>query len=317
MTAADGWRLRDGNRERFVKSLSHAGLKPVLIAALSVALLLLTSIPAHAGPALWHLSDDDSDIYIFGTVHILPPDLDWRYPELDAAFAAADTVYFEVPTDPEDAAATQALVFELGLNAPGERLSESLSLKSLDALSEIAPRVGLGAAQIDPMRPWLASLTISLSYFVAQGQDPQAGVENVLSREARAAGKSLAYLETIEQQFRFFADMDEAVQLEMLEQTIFDIHTGEVDILIEEMDGYWVSGDVEGLDQLINETMQAEAPEVYETLIVRRNLRWVEQIEDILSGSGTVFLAVGAGHLAGKDSVVTLLRARGHAISGP
>ena len=71
------------------------------------------------------------------------------------------------------------------------------------------------------------------------------------------------------------------------------------------------------MNSLMNDDMRDETPEFYEALIVNRNRNWVGQVEEILEGSGTAFIAVGAGHLAGDDSLIGMLRARGLEISGP
>jgi uncharacterized protein YbaP (TraB family) len=49
----------------------------------------------EAEPGLWTMSDEDSTVYIFGTVHILPPELDWQSAAVTAALEDAEIVYFE------------------------------------------------------------------------------------------------------------------------------------------------------------------------------------------------------------------------------
>jgi uncharacterized protein YbaP (TraB family) len=294
---------------RFVSVLRQTAVAAASIVGLSAS--------AFAEPALWHMSDGDSDVYIFGTIHILPADLEWRSAEIDAAFASAQTVYFETPTDAEAQAAMQPLIVQLGLNHDGRTLSSMLDEETNARLQRIAPSVGMPVAQLEIFRPWLAGLSVSVGYLMSQGQDPNAGVEQVFAAEAAAAGQSVAFFETPEEQLRFFADMPENVQVDFLAQGLADIESGEALSVLEHMDESWVNGDVDGLDELVNGSLQTDLPEVYETLIVTRNNNWVVQIEEIMEGSGTVFIAVGAGHLAGEDSVITQLRDRGYSIVGP
>jgi uncharacterized protein YbaP (TraB family) len=289
-------------------------LRQTAVAAVSIVGL---SVSATAQPALWHMSDEDSDVYIFGTIHILPADLEWRSAEIDAAFASAQTVYFETPSDAEAQAAMQPLIVQLGLNHDGRSLSSMLDDETNERLQRIAPSVGLPVAQLEIFRPWLAGLSVSVGYLMSQGQDPNSGVEQVLAAEAAAAGQTVAFFETPEQQLHFFADMSEDVQVNFLAQGLVDIESGEALSVLEQMDESWVSGDIDGLDELVNGGMKTEMPEVYQTIFVNRNNNWVLQIEEILDGSGTVFIAVGAGHLAGEDSVITQLRSRGYDIVGP
>jgi len=283
----------------------------------SFALAPFATAQQADGPALWHLSDEDSDIYIFGTIHILPPELEWRNARIDAAFASADTVYFETPSDEAAQQAMQPLVMQLGLNHDGRTLSSMLDEETNIQFQRVAGSMGLPAANLEPFKPWLASLTVTVTYITSLGHDPSSGVEQVLTAEAVSAGQSIGYFETPEQQLHFFADMPEDVQVEALSLGLDQIEDGTVAEMMTHMDESWASGDIAAMNSLMNDDMRDETPEFYEALIVNRNRNWVGQVEEILEGSGTAFIAVGAGHLAGDDSLIGMLRARGLEISGP
>jgi len=274
------------------------------------------SIPLSADPAIWHLSDGDSDIYLFGTVHILPPDLEWRSEEINAAFESADTVWFEAPaSDPALMGETLQLIQQHGLNTPGNPLSAQISAEAQAKLDSLAAKIGIPAIVLEPMRPWLASVTISVAYIQTQGYQPESGVESILWPEANDSGKELSYFETLEEQVRFFADLSPEVEAEYFEETLkdFDRAAGELDVLVSA----WAEGDVATIDAVMNGETRDAAPEAYDVLIVERNQKWIETIKEVLAGSGTHFIAVGAGHLAGPQGVVELLRAEGLEIEGP
>lgn len=279
----------------------------------SVAAAVL-SVPAFADPAIWHVSDADSDVYIFGTVHILRPDTEWRTDAIMTAFNAADTVYFEAPVnDPAEAAQIMPLIQRLGLNPPERPLSSQISAEANARLAEIAPLLGSSAAQMEPFRPWFAAIQITVGYTVIQGYDPNSGVEAQLWPEAVSAGKELAYFETIEEQLSFFANLDRAVEVELLEQTL-----AQIDESPDALDGLvtaWATGDQDTIDTLMNGQFRDEAPEVYDVLIARRNENWAERVETLMEGSGTVFIAVGAGHLPGDGGLIELLRDRGFTVT--
>tara|TARA_R110002072_G_scaffold2231_1_gene18349 strand:- start:3031 stop:3918 length:888 start_codon:yes stop_codon:yes gene_type:complete len=284
--------------------------------ALAATGACLLAAPAMADPSIWRVSDEDSDIYLFGTVHILRADVEWRTPEVMAAFEAADTVYFEAPVnDPAQAAGMMPLVQQYGLNAAGEPLSSMLGDDGNAALARIAPEVGLSAAMLEPFRPWLASVTVTVQYISTQGYDPNSGVEAVLWPMASEAGKTLAYFETLEEQLGFFGDLPRDIEVEMLEQTLDQIEDapGMLDGLVTA----WANGDQATIDRLMNGEFREGSPEVYQVIIVDRNERWVDDIQTLLDGSGTVFVAVGAGHLPGEQGVVNLLRAEGITVEGP
>ena len=279
-------------------------------------MLTVLVVPAAAEPAIWHLMDEDSDIYIFGTVHILPPEMEWQSPEMAAAFANADTIWFEAPAlDPDAQLETIQLITRYGMNEPGNSLSDQLSEEARALLEEIVSGLGIGAGNLEGMRPWLAAMTVSLSYIQSQGYDPTSGVDYVLWQEASAAGKDIAYFETLEQQVRFLADLPSEIEVAYLEQMLRDFEGAgdELDRLVTA----WETGDIATIDAVMNGETREAAPELHETLLVGRNRNWIQTIEETLEGSGSHFMAVGAAHIAGPQGVVELLRAEGFEIAGP
>ncbi|MBI1236404.1 MAG: TraB/GumN family protein [Alphaproteobacteria bacterium] len=276
---------------------------------------LLTS-NAAADPTLWHIQDEDSDIYVFGTVHILRPGIEWQTEEVMSAFEAADTVYFEAPVnDPDQAPAMQQAVFANAMNPAGVTLSSLVSEDTWELIETFAPQVGASAAQLEPLRPWIATIQLSVGFIIASGFDPNSGVEATLWPMAESAGKTLAYFETVDEQIGFFADLPQDVEVRLLEQTMTDFETapGQLDTLVTS----WAEGDQNAIDAVMNGQMRSDAPEVHDIIIVQRNERWAEEIADILDGAGTVFIAVGSGHLPGEQGVISLLRDRGIEVTGP
>uniref|UniRef100_UPI003B58656F TraB/GumN family protein n=1 Tax=Brevundimonas sp. FT23042 TaxID=3393749 RepID=UPI003B58656F len=259
-----------------------------------------------AGPALWVVRDADSTIYLFGTIHVLRPTTAWATDRVDAAFDSADQIWFEV-TNADDQAAALPIIQRLGLS-PQTPLSSLLTAEEKADLDAAAASVGLPAAQLDIFRPWFAGLTLSVAPLVKAGYDPQSGVELVLKARAQAAGKPLHGLETLEEQVGLLAGMPEEAQLDFLRSTLeaFDDATTELDRLV----GAWADGDVDAIERYGVDEMKDDR-EVYETLLVRRNTNWAGQIQTMLDGSGTAFIAVGAAHLAGDDSVQAILEGRG------
>jgi uncharacterized protein YbaP (TraB family) len=164
-------------------------------------------------------------------------------------------------------------------------------------------------------RPWYAAVTLSVLQMQKDGFDPTAGVEKVLEEEGKAAGKSFAYLETVEQQLGRFADLPDEEQVDFLISSAESIEEGGemLDVLVSE----WQDGDVNGLGLLMSNPEMMGSDAIYNALLKSRNQDWVPKIEAMLDEPGTVLIAVGAGHLAGKDSVIQLLRADGYEVAGP
>lgn len=271
----------------------------------------------NADPALWSISDEDSTVYLFGTVHLLPPNLDWQTAKISAAFDASETVYFEADAlSAESQATMQQLIPVLGLNAPGVTLSSLISDEAKAHVATIAARLGAPAdafaAQLDPLQPWLASLQMAVLQIQASGYDPTSGVETVLSAQVAEAGKTAAYFETVEQQLRFLSDSPIELQVANFELGVADMV--ENPEMLTELIQAWAVGDMEYLDQLFNEEMRETTPELYDRIIFQRNANWIPQIEAALAGSGDVFVAVGAGHMPGERGVIGLLEAEGYTV---
>lgn len=260
-----------------------------------------------AGPALWVVRDDDSTIYLFGTVHMLRPTTAWGSARVDAAFDSADQIWFEI-SNPDDQAAIMPLVQQHGIS-PDRPLSSLLTAGEMTALNAAAAAAGMPAGQIDVFRPWFAGLALSVAPLIKAGYDPRSGVEIVLKERAEAAGKPVQGLETIDKQVGILAGMPEADQLAFLRSLLesWEDATVELDRMVDA----WASGDVALLEQIAIDEMRSETPALYEALLVRRNLDWADQIQTLLEGSGSVFIAVGAAHLAGEDSVQEILEGRG------
>ena len=267
-------------------------------------------------PALWTLSDEDTTLYMLGTVHLLRPDLDWRSDAIDAAFAEADTVVFEADVTSQ-AAASEMMRFisTEGMLEGGQQLTSLLDEVERGELQKALDHVGMPLGAVQPMQPWWAAVNLSVLQIQKEGYDPNSGVEMVLGAEARAAGKSLAYLETIEEQLGRFADLPMDVQVDFLIGSAESIEEGGdvLDTLVSE----WVDGDVHGIGLLMANPDMMGSDEVYDALLKSRNEIWVGKIEAMLDTPGTRLIAVGAGHLAGEDSVIDMLEARGHTVEGP
>ena len=260
-----------------------------------------------SGPALWVVRDADSTLYLFGTVHVLRPTTAWGSARVDAAFDSADQVWFEI-SNPDDQAAIMPLIQQHGLS-PDRPLSSLLTAEEMTVLNTIAASAGMPAGQIDVFRPWLAGLALSVAPLMKAGYDPRSGVELVLKARAEAAGKPIQAFETIDKQVGILAGMSEADQLASLRLLMES--WGDATAELDGMVAAWASGDVKTLEALAVDEMQVETPALYEALLVRRNTDWANQIQTLLEGSGTVFIAVGAAHLAGDDSVQEILGDRG------
>lgn len=278
---------------------------------LALALVGLWSAPVAARPALWMIHQAHSTIYLFGTVHLLPNDTAWRYPALDHALADSRALYIELTDD--DQANMAALVLRYGLDAahPLPDLLDPSELRRLKTAADLAGVPG-GMQTLSVMRPWLAALTLATAPLLKAGLDPQHCVDKQLKAQMLAAGKQVIGLETAEQQIRFLADMPQAVQLAFLRSAVRE--AGKAPTELTELVDAWKAGDTANVARIEDEDMRQKEPVLYQRLLVQRNRIWAGKIAAMLRQPGTVFIAVGAAHLAGPDSVQMQLQKLGLAV---
>jgi len=290
-----------------------AGIRRLLLkplAALAALVLAATGSPAFAQPAFWVIKDADSTIYLLGTIHLLKPETQWRTEKLDAALAESTALWLELPTT--NAAAMQSemmvLVSRYGLS-PADRLSRKLSKDEIKTLDEAARLAGLSASQLDVFRPWFAALTISTAAMTRAGYDPASGVDSKIEGIFRERNITPKGFETAEQQIKVFAGMTPEQELRYLRETMEEYNDASTEL--DKMVKQWSTADLAGMEEMFVTEMKTEEPDLYESLLVNRNAHWVPQIEHLLQSSGTTFIAVGAGHLIGPESVIAMLAAHG------
>lgn len=285
----------------------------VAIAGVPADALAQTAAPAAPapiqgeGPALWVVRDADSTLYLFGSVHVLRPTTGWSSPRVEAAFDSASDIWFEI-SNPDDQAAIMPLIQQHGLS-PETPLSSRLTPQENAELDAAAQVMGASAAQLQPMKPWLAALSLSVAPLIKAGYDPKSGVELVLKARAEAAGKPIHGFETIDKQIGILAGLPDDVQLAFLRETLKDYENAATKL--DEMVEAWARGDVATLDRVTITEMKEASPALYQAVLVDRNTDWANQIQTLLEGSGTAFIAVGAAHLTGDDSVQAILQKRG------
>lgn len=277
-------------------------------AALSLSLAGCATVarpPAGAlpGPALWQVADEDTTIYLFGTVHALPEGKQWFDDRIDRAFSSADELVTEI--DVSDAAKSAEALQSASLLPEGQSLRGLMTEENRQRYEEALVGLGLPVEALDRYEPWFAALTLSLLPLIRSGYQTQSGVE--LSLNELAGEKTRGALETVQDQVALFDTLPREAQLAFLDGTVEKL--GSATSTLDAMVAEWLEGDAEALAMLLNAEMTD--PVLYERLLTARNANWAEWIEKRLEQPGTVFVAVGAGHLAGQGSVQDQLKKRG------
>ena len=258
-----------------------------------------------ARPALWAIKDQDTTIYLFGTIHLLKPEIRWFEGAVRDAFDRAEEVVLEV-ADKDDAGSQESILLR-AMQPDGVTLSAKLDEDARTAYFAALEKHGVPAALFDRVKPWFAAFTLAVLPLQSMGYTPESGADRAIHIAATKAGKRVIGLETADEQIGFFESMPEELQLVMLNQTIAELP--ELQSTIETMISAWSMGDLEMLAAVMNETVEV-SPEIERILLTDRNARWVDWIAARLARPGTVFVAVGAGHLAGSGSLQEMLAMR-------
>ncbi|MEE8610646.1 MAG: TraB/GumN family protein [Sphingomonas aquatilis] len=252
-----------------------------------------------ADPALWVVKGKQTTIYLFGTIHVLKPGLTWFDEAVKSAFDKADEVKLEIVMP--DQATMQGLVQATGVAPAGTPpLTQRLPEGKRAAFAKAVTDLGLPANALDRFKPWLAATQLSVAPLSKLGYDSANGPEEVITEAAKQAHKPLSGLETPQQQLGFFGSLSDKAQLQFLESTVDELPT--LDKQMASMVDEWARGDPEALAREMNDELKS-SPEVAKVLLVDRNRNWAQWIKQRMTKPGTVFIAVGAGHLAGPDSV--------------
>jgi len=282
-----------------------------LLAALGLA--LLTS-GATAAPALWEARDADSRVVIFGSVHALPPDLQWRTPLLDQAVADADLVYFETDIGPLGMTALAIKILVQQFQTMREPWLDRLTAEQRDLLMEAIGPLGVSLEEVAITPPWVVAMELtdlSLRQDEMGGtMDMASGVESVLQWELPKERKG--YFETPGQQFDMLAGGTLDEQIEQLFMTIEDGGIGGGDEDLGDIVRAWAAGEPEKLEMVPKSDDEAA---VLDLLVVQRNRNWIPAIETMLKDNRENLIVVGAGHLSGEDSVLDLLSEAGYTVT--
>jgi len=294
---------------RLIGSVALAAFIATAPAAAAEAPPVIATIKAH--PALWTVRSPKGTAYLFGSVHLLPPNIDWHSPDVDAALKASDVFVFEAPMGAEGQPRTEAFVRANGMLPQNEALPSLL-----DARARKDYREALAAAHADPatlvhMRPWLAAIVMETSALQASRYSRAGGVDLQLWDYANAQHRKIETFETIAEQLALLMPKDEKLEKEEFEAELKEVKTssGEIGALVDA----WCDGRIAEVARLMNKGLST-SPGAMKLLIDDRNVRWAKRLDSMLAEQHTYFVTVGAGHLGGPHGLPALLKARGYKI---
>ena len=264
-----------------------------------------------ARPALWAVSDADTTVYLFGTIHLLPENYQWRTPRIDQAVGSSQQLVVETIIDDKNPMKLFQTLMSIGVSPGLPPLMARVPAPKRAALGIAVRKSGVPPQVLDRMETWAAAFILLGNQFRDMGLKGDEGVEIVLRNAFSGQGKPIGELESNLQQLSFFDRLPEAAQRQLLEGAIDE--TTETKHEFDAMLSAWVRGDVKAIARSFNHDLSG-SPALEQALLKTRNANWSKWIEQRMSQPGAIMVAVGAGHLAGRDSVIDLLKRNGYRV---
>jgi uncharacterized protein YbaP (TraB family) len=280
------------------------------VAAASLA-FLPQAAEAKGAPALWSVSDADTTVYLFGTIHLLPDKYSWRTAKFDQAVAGSNELVLETIIDDKDPMKLVGILTRLGFSNNLPPIASRVPAGKRAALEAAIAKSGVPRSAFDKMESWAAAFMLLGNQFKDLGLRGDQGVETALRSSFTSAGKPIGELETNSEQLGFFDTLPEPAQRALLEGAIED--RANMRQTFDAMLAAWSRGDVRAIARSFNRDLAA-SPELKTALLSRRNANWSRWIEQRMAKPGSVLIAVGAGHLAGGESVLELLKRDGYKV---
>jgi uncharacterized protein YbaP (TraB family) len=255
--------------------------------------------PAAPRPAIWLLEDEDTKIYLFGTIHILPPGFKWRSAALDRVVDGADELVVETYDKPGEGMWDEAAM--LFFTQEPSPILERVPAEKRDALRAAIAAGPVPIEGYDMMHTWAAAVTLGLAsllgeYGVEDAKDAP-GVEDVLEEVFRKAGKPTGSFEDPIAVLSAMNALTPAVQSQLLVETENgQKHSTRWTRWPPDRGGWSEADDL--------------PPAIYDVLIRKRNAAWTRAWRAL--GGRQRAVRGRRGHLAGPDSVQKML-ARGAA----
>jgi uncharacterized protein YbaP (TraB family) len=309
MASTPAWQQKQW-RPSLIKNNAMRGFRAVLIALIVAALQLPTAVEA-AGPAIWGMKGSGGSIILLGSIHLMRKS-DYPLPSVvQTAYDKADGLLMELDIDDLDPIAAQGLIMSMGRLDDGRTLRDVMGRRDYAMASDKIAAMGMDLDMLGTLKPWFVAITVMNLQMMQVGFQPQYGLEQYLSGLARLDGKSISGLETMEYQLGLFDGLAEKTQSRLLLQTLDE--AADMEEQLDVMTKAWRSGDMDTMGRELEKSI-GDYPDIYERLVVDRNRQWTNRLIDLADSGDDTLVVVGALHLVGRDSVIEMLRSRGHSV---
>lgn len=286
--------------------LSSASSKTLAQSAASEA----TADSTETEYSLWRVTSEAGTLHLMGSVHLLTEDAYPLAPTMQTAIDQAERVAFEIDLDSMQAMAPTML--QAGMYLSDSTLQEAVSDSTYALLQSAVDTLQIPMAQMSRMRPWFAGLTLTSVMLQRSGYKTSLGLDMHVYQKARKRDLEVVGLETFEEQLSILDSASSSDPDAYLRYTIenLDESLDQIDRIMTA----WKAGDMQAVASIMNEGMD-EFPQMREQLLIQRNRNWIPGIEALMGEPKNTLVVVGAGHLVGEDSVVQMLREKGHTVT--
>ena len=285
---------------------------PPAAAALILAVVCLRPLPTHAETAtpnsLWKVTRGEATLYLNGSVHLMTTN---QYPlaaAFEQAYTASDKLVLEMDLAEAQTREGLSLFSQASLLPKGKQLADMLTPETQQALLDYCASIQVSPILFNHMKPWMALLMLTQVQLSREGFHPQLGLDTHFYERARRDGKPVVGLESLEEQLALLESLSDEDPDTLIRHGIEELQTlkQQVDALIAS----WEAGDTRGLETLLMENLRA-FPTIYQTLIVKRNRRWLQPLLRLLRTDDSTMVIVGAAHVVGNQGLLKLLAQRG------
>jgi uncharacterized protein YbaP (TraB family) len=294
--------------------MSHRRISAFLAVVLELGLLLalLTGeLSAQEKSFLWRVNSDQNRVYILGSIHLLKNEAYPLKKTIEDAFEQTKKLVLEIDLGAANPQKLQQMMLQKSISMDGSVLHQNVSSETYEAVAKRAKELGIDIRMLSPFKPWVIAMMMAASKLQKLGFDPSLGIDRYLADRAKQIDKPTAGLETAEFQLDLFDHFSAKEQELLLRQSMDEMD--HVERNVTAIVQAWTSGDVGAVEKHLLVGMR-DYPEIHRKVIDDRNLRWLPQIENLLSRGENALIVVGAAHLVGKNGVIELLKNRGYRV---
>jgi len=283
-----------------------------LLAAISLLLCTFQARADSGRHVLWSVQGHSNVVYLMGSIHVLRQSDYPLDPALLAAYASSQTLVMEIDLSELDSGDVQQQMLQAAMLADGRTLQDVLGSDQFRRASALSQEVGVPLETLQQFKPWFVAESITQLQLMQLGFDPSAGIEMYFLQRARTDGKTIQGLETAQDQIELFDSMPLDRQSRYLMASLGEART--LPTQVDQMVKAWRRGDTAWFAAQMKKEF-GDDPELYRSVLVARNRKWLPKIESFLKDRQNYLVIVGTGHLAGTDSVIEMLRRDGYAVA--